>query len=142
MKNTFVWRLILTAYLVGLALVGFWPTPVDRPIQGTLASLLASLHRFGAPGWFDYRFVEASANVAMFVPLGILAAIVLPAKSWWQLAGIGLLTSICMELGQLLFISSRYASYLDVVTNSVGAVMGILTVRLFARLRKATVAEV
>ncbi|MFJ4226063.1 VanZ family protein [Paenarthrobacter nicotinovorans] len=132
-----MWRLALTAYLAGLALVGFWPTPVDRPIQGTLASVLAYLHRFGAPIWFDYRFVEASANVAMFVPLGILAAVVLPARSWWQLAGIGLLTSICMELGQLLLISSRYASFLDVVTNSVGAVIGILSVRLFARRRNA-----
>ncbi|MDD7835640.1 VanZ family protein [Paenarthrobacter sp. AB444] len=128
-------------YLGGLSLIGFWPTPVDRPIQGTLASVLGFLHGFGAPSWFDYHFVEASANVAIFVPLGILASLALPTKSWWQLAGIGLLASTCMELGQLLFISSRYASYLDVVTNSFGAVTGILSTRLVVRLRNAREAK-
>ncbi|MFJ4267052.1 VanZ family protein [Paenarthrobacter nicotinovorans] len=132
-----MWRIALTTYLAGLTLIGFWPTPVDRPIHGTLASILAFLHRFGAPSWFDYHFVEASANVVMFVPLGILSAIVLPEKRWWQLAGIGLLASTCMEAGQLLFISSRYPSYLDIVTNSLGAVMGVLSARLAVRLSDA-----
>ncbi|WP_404593767.1 VanZ family protein [Paenarthrobacter histidinolovorans] len=141
MKTPFPWRIALTAYLIGLAVVGFWPTPVDKPIHGTLVSVLKYLRGLGLPGWFDYHFVEASANVAMFIPLGILTAMALPTKSWWYLASIGLLASFCMELGQLLFLSARFASPIDVVTNTSGAALGILSARLFARNRRPKLVE-
>lgn len=92
--------------------------------------MLEYLHSHGLPGWVSYHFVEASANVAMFIPFGILIAMALPSKAWWQLACIGLVTSTCMELGQLLFLAARYSSLVDVVTNTVGAVIGISVVRL------------
>lgn len=123
----------MTAYLAGLALVGFWPVPVDKPILGTLSTALKYLHGLGVPSWVNYHFVEASANVAMFIPLGILAAMALPAKPSWFLATIGLLASLGMELGQFLFFSARYSSPVDVVTNTCGAVIGITSARLLAR---------
>ena len=130
------WRIALTAYLAAVAVVGFWPTPVDKPIFGTLTAALKYLHRHGAPGWFNYHFVESSANVAMFIPLGILAAMALPAKPWWQLAAIGLAASLCMEVGQLLIIAARFASPLDVVMNTCGAVIGIGSARLLTRVTR------
>ncbi|BCW64210.1 VanZ family protein [Arthrobacter sp. StoSoilB22] len=134
MKNPLPWRIAVTAYLAGLALVGFWPTPVDKPILGTLSRVLKYVHRLGVPDWIDYHFIEASANVAMFIPLGILAALPLPTKPWWYLAAIGLLASLCMEFGQLVFISARFSSLVDVVTNTCGAVIGIASARLLARI--------
>ncbi|WP_162486178.1 VanZ family protein [Arthrobacter sp. Rue61a] len=141
MKNPFPWRIALTAYLASLALVGFWPAPVDKPILGTLTIVLKYLHGLGAPRWIDYHFVESFANVVMFIPLGFLAAMALSKKSWWHLAAIGLAASLCMEFGQLLFISARYASVADVVTNTCGAVIGIVSARLLARIGAPRLAE-
>ena len=123
----------MVAYLGGLAVVGFWPSPVDQPIQGTLATLLTFLHRHGVPSWFDYHVVESSANVVMFIPLGIFAAMAFPTRAWWVIAGLGIIVSTCMELGQLLFITARFSSVVDVVMNTLGTVIGIAAVLLVAR---------
>lgn len=112
--------------LVTLAFIAFWPTPVDRPVQSQLADILQFLHRHGIPTWFNYRFIEASANVLLFVPLGIVSSLSFPEKQWWHIATFGLLISGCMELGQLLFLHNRSATPQDLVTNASGAVIGAL----------------
>jgi glycopeptide antibiotics resistance protein len=112
--------------LIPLALVAFWPSPVDAPVQGELASLLKFLHAHGIPKWFNYQFVEASANVALFVPLGAVAALAFTEKRWWQIGAFALMVSGVIELGQLLFLHDRFASPLDLVTNAGGAVIGAL----------------
>ncbi|WP_254788242.1 VanZ family protein [Arthrobacter sp. ok909] len=109
-----------------LALIGFWPSPVDKPVQGDIAGALLLLHAVGIPRWINYAFVEASANVVLFIPVGIAATLAFPGRKWWQNAALGLLASACMELGQLLFLSSRFASLLDVATNTAGCVAGTL----------------
>ena len=120
------WQIVLVAMLVTLVFVAYWPSPIDGPIQGQLANILSFLHRQGIPRWFNYKFIEASANIALFVPLGFVATLAFPAKRWWQVGAFGLLISGCMELGQLLFLHNRYASPLDLVTNMSGAVIGAL----------------
>ncbi|WP_311379692.1 VanZ family protein [Arthrobacter sp. ISL-48] len=109
-----------------MALVAFWPSPVDQPIQGELARILRFFHAHGIPAWFDYKFVEASANVVLFVPLGVVASLAFAEKRWWQIGAFGLIVSGCIELGQLLFLHDRFASPQDVVTNTSGAVIGAL----------------
>ena len=120
------WKLVLVAMLALLAVVAFWPSPIDQPVAGALEDILLFLHRHGIPRWFNYRFIEASANVVLFVPLGILSVLAFPGKHWWQIAAFGLLISGCMELGQLLFLQDRYASPIDLITNASGAVLGAL----------------
>lgn len=115
--------------LVPLALVAFWPAPVDKPVQGQLAGFLLVIHHLGIPGWINYSFVEATANVALFVPVGIVASQAFPAKRVWQLAAFGLMISGCIELGQQLFLHERFASPLDIVTNTAGCVIGALAAR-------------
>ncbi|WP_224165152.1 VanZ family protein [Arthrobacter sp. StoSoilA2] len=136
LKNTLPWRVALVAYLGSLGVIGFWPTPVDQPIQGTLATVLNFLHRHGVPPWFDYHVVESSANVAMFIPLGFFAAMAFPTRGWWVITGLGILVSTCMELGQLLFITARFSSVVDVVMNTLGTVIGIAVARLIAGRRQ------
>lgn len=123
----------MAAYLACLAAVGFWPTPVDKPIQGTLASVLRYLHDHGVPGWVNYKFIEASANVALFIPFGILIAMALPGVKWWRLVALGALASICIELGQLLFMAARFATFMDILMNTEGALIGVLLVRILMR---------
>ena len=124
------WRWVLVAMLIPLAFVAFWPTPIDQPVQGDLARILKCLHTHGIPTWFNYKFVEASANVVLFVPLGAVARVAFPDKRWWQIGAFGLIVSGCMELGQLLFLDNRYASPMDIVTNTGGAVIGALAATL------------
>ena len=134
------WRWVLLAMLVPLAFVAFWPSPIDQPVQGDLARILKFLHAHGIPRWFDYKFVEASANVALFVPVGFVATLAFPAKRWWQVGAFGLGVSGCLELGQLLFLDNRFASPLDLATNTGGAVIGSLRARVaIKRLRATTV---
>ncbi|WP_370278734.1 VanZ family protein [Pseudarthrobacter sp. NamB4] len=118
--------------MVPLLFVAFWPLPIDQPVQGMLADVLEFLHWLGVPQWFNYKFVEASANVALFVPLGFAGALAFPQNRWWQVALFGLLISACIELGQLTFLHNRFASILDVVTNLSGAVVGALLATLAA----------
>ena len=141
MKNTLPWRIALVAYLGSLGVIGFWPTPVDQPIQGTLATVLNFLHRHGVPRWLDYHVVESSANVGMFIPLGIFAAMAFPTRAWWVLTGLGILVSTCMELGQLLFITARFSSVVDVVMNTLGTVIGVAAMQLLARRRRTKFAS-
>lgn len=122
--------------VVPLALVGFWPTPVDQPASKQLASVLISLHHHGIPRWFNYNFVEASANVALFIPVGFVAALAFPNKRWWQIGAFGMLVSGCIELGQFLFLHSRFASPSDVMTNTSGAVIGALVAVLATQRRR------
>jgi glycopeptide antibiotics resistance protein len=126
LENHRLWRLVLIAMLVPLALIAFWPSPVDQPVAGQLAAVLKFLHRHGIPAWFNYQFVEASANVALFVPLGMASSLAFPTWRLWQIGGFGLLISACMELGQRLFLHARFPSPLDLVTNTSGAVIGAL----------------
>jgi glycopeptide antibiotics resistance protein len=121
-----LWQSVLIAMLVPLALIAFWPSPVDEPFQGLLARILRFLHRNGIPDWFSYRFVEASANVALFIPLGFVSSLAFPKKPWWRIGAFGLLVSGFIELGQLLFLHDRFASPGDLVTNASGAVIGAL----------------
>jgi glycopeptide antibiotics resistance protein len=124
--TTGLWGGILAAFLAVLALVGFWPSPVDRPLQSQLTAFLLAIHTVGVPGWVNYGFIEASANVALFVPLGVLATLAFRGKLWWQIGGFGLLISGAMESGQLLFLHSRYPSALDLATNTAGCLLGFL----------------
>ena len=123
--------------LVPLAFITFWPSPVDQPVQGELARILQFMQRQGVPTWFNYNFVEASANVALFAPVGLVAALAFPAKRWWQIGAFGLMISGCIELGQLLFLHNRFASPQDLVTNTSGTLVGALLVAFILRRVKA-----
>jgi glycopeptide antibiotics resistance protein len=107
--------------LIPLASIAFWPAP-----ERQLADRLDFLHWHGSPRWFNYQFIEVSANIVLFVPLGFVSLLTFPEKPWWRIGAFGLLASSCMELGQSLFLHNRFASPSDLVTNTSGAVIGAL----------------
>jgi VanZ family protein len=117
-------RLVLLACGIAVLVIVFWPTPVDRPISGTLSHVLADLHRAGLPAWFDYSLVEHLANVALFVPLGMLVALELMQALWWVSGVMGLTLSLSVEFCQYVFLPHRYASAGDLAMNTIGAVVG------------------
>ena len=117
---------LAAAYLVALALIAFWPTPVDRGAHRPITTVLAHLHAHGVPSWFNYGLVEFTANIALFVPVGLLGVILLGSARWWVAVLAGCAASSLIELGQLVFLPSRYATVMDVIANTSGALLGAL----------------
>ncbi|MFQ4150482.1 VanZ family protein [Arthrobacter sp. LAPM80] len=113
---------LMAAYLVALALIVFWPTPVDRPAAGILNHFIAWMHHHGVPKFLGYNTIEFSANIIMFVPMGIIASVW--TKRAWAGVLVGFAASVLIETCQGLFLAQRYASALDVLANTLGAVVG------------------
>ena len=118
-------RILLALYLAALALVAFWPTPVDRPAAGRLQAALLALHRAGLPDLVNYSFVEFASNILLFVPIGILAALAFPQFHRGRIVLAAFLASCGMELGQKLFLHDRFPSAMDIVANTAGAMLGL-----------------
>ena len=74
----------------------------------------------------DYGFIEFSANVVFFVPVGFLLGVLLPYRLWWLAVVGGGLLSVTVEIAQGLFLAGRVSSLGDVVANTTGAVIGCL----------------
>lgn len=113
---------LMAAYLVALALIVFWPTPVDKPAAGSLRQMISWFHLHGMPAFIGYAQIEFSANILLFVPMGIIAAEW--TKNAWLGLGVGLLTSSIIELSQSLFLAARFPSALDILANTLGAGIG------------------
>ncbi|RWZ68445.1 VanZ family protein [Labedella populi] len=131
-------RVLATLTLVVVFAIGYWPVPVDRGVRSLLGSVLDRLAAAGAPGWVDYAHLEFGANIVMFVPLGVLIALLLPRWEWWLAPIIGLALSLAIEFGQALLLPERFATPLDVLANTTGATIGALVVTGFRIRGRAT----
>ncbi|GAA2079346.1 hypothetical protein GCM10009840_13140 [Pseudolysinimonas kribbensis] len=123
---------ILVVYLAALALIAFWPVPVDSGARGSLGTLLALLRARGW-GWIDYSVVEASANVILFVPFGFLLGVLGGRGAGRRLLmlAVCVASSVAIEVGQAALLPARYASVGDIAANSLGAVVGALLALAF-----------
>lgn len=128
----------LAAYVVAVVAVVTWPMPVDSGFEGGVAKALARLHEWGLPSAIDYFVVEALANVAMFIPLGLLLTLLLPLRfSWLPVLGLAAL-STSIEIFQGLFLPSRFAMVQDIVMNTMGGAIGtLLGVIVLLRVRRS-----
>lgn len=122
---------LFAVYIGVLVLIAFWPSPVDASAAGTLKSVLDRLHASGVPEWINYSLVESTANVALFMPFGFLAAAYLSERWAWLAAAAGIAVSCVIEAGQYIFLPARFATIHDVMANSLGAVLGTLVVYAF-----------
>lgn len=115
----------LAIYGTLVAAIGFFPTPVDREATPLIRTVLAALHKRGVPDWFNYHFIEFTANIALFVPFGVLAVFATGRRHVWLavLAGAG--ASVVIEGVQWLLLPERFPSGLDVLANTIGTVVGV-----------------
>lgn len=119
-RRAAVW---LAGYGVLLAAVAFWPTPVDagaRPLLRAIHSLVPML---------TYPRIEFAANVALFVPVGLLLTLVLHRRRWLVLP-LALLTTVTIESVQAVALAARTPSVLDIIANTAGACVGMAVVGL------------
>lgn len=119
-------RGLLAAYTVFVLCVTMAPDLQDYGVDGTAARILTVLHGLGVPLAFGFAELEFTANIGMFVPLGMLLALSLPRRRvWWGLALLPAF-SAAIEIAQGLFLPDRVADVRDVVSNGLGGAIGLL----------------
>ena len=137
-RNPRVLRIVLGAYVALLAVVGFFPSPVDRPIDAPLSRIIQWCGQHGL-GFITYARVEFGANIALFVPLGMLIALLFGPRRWWRAPIICFVTTVIIELGQGALLPQRVASIGDVIANTVGGILGTLAaVAIMAALARSS----
>ena len=123
-------RWFAAVYLVALALITLSPAPMDDGTTGMINTVLAWLHDHGVPVWVNYELTEFTANIALFLPVGLLGVVLVGVDRWWLTVLAGFLLSSAIELSQLLFLPSRFPTLFDVLANTTGAVLGALLAML------------
>ena len=117
-------RVLLPIYLLVVALIVF--SPADDSGTGFLDRLGELL---GEPA---YVALEFAANIAMFVPFGVLVRVAFARLPWWAVLLLGFATTVTIELVQTT-LPSRYSTLSDVIANTLGTAAGLLIVWLLSR---------
>ncbi|PVE72146.1 VanZ family protein [Microbacterium testaceum] len=112
------------------------PSIYDAEVGGILGEVLRLLAASPATAWVSFDVVESAANVAMFVPLGLLVAAW--GGRWWQGLVLAAALSTAIELTQLWFLPTRVADVRDVVANTAGAGIGLLVAAGWRRWRRSS----
>jgi glycopeptide antibiotics resistance protein len=112
-------------YLVAVGCLTLGPQPTGLVPAGGVFQLLRLFGEHPALAWIRYSDVEFAANVAMFGPIGLLLLLLLGRSRWWAALLIGPLLSLAIETAQL-FIPGRVSDVRDLVSNSIGAVLGVV----------------
>jgi len=120
-----------------LAFVVFWPSPIDAPVHGLLVRAISELHERGVPAFVDYPFIEAFANILLFVPVGLLFGLLVPLRFWPIALLLGPALSGVIEVAQRYALEARYSSVYDVIANSIGATIGVLAAVILRAVVKA-----
>lgn len=123
-------RAWLAAYVVALTLIALWPAPVDSGAGPLLRAITRAFP------FFTYPRIEFGANVALFVPLGILLALLL-ARRRYVVLPVAIVSSAAIEALQGLLLSERTASPLDILANTLGACIGLLLIEVIEGLRSS-----
>jgi len=128
-------RWALAGYTVVLAYVLGWPTPTP-PVVGTLDVVVSQLNKLAAPAQVNPNAIEFVSNIALFVPFGLLLALVLRSGRWWVaiLGGFGV--SLVAEVGQGLWLPGRSGTVSDVIANTTGTIIGVGIAVLIGRDRR------
>jgi hypothetical protein len=123
-------RILLVPYTIALALIVWLPGDQAGRVTGIVGRIAQSLaYRLDVPFFYTYTVLEFVANIALFVPFGLLLALGWSRLKTWHLAVLGLVTSGAIEFVQL-FLPTRFSTISDLVANTAGAVVGCLFVRV------------
>lgn len=123
-------RVLLVPYTLILALIVWLPEAQAARVTGIVGRLGHALaSRLDISFATTYTALEFAANIALFIPFGILLAVGWTRLKTWQLALLGLVTSGLIEAVQI-FLPTRFSTVSDLVANTAGAVVGCLSIRL------------
>jgi VanZ family protein len=120
MTTRSVARVVLTLYGISLAMIALWPVPVDQDAAGFLRRVGRVLPML------TYPRIEFSANILLFVPLGVLLMLILRRR--YLILPIAIVVTVAIECSQGLLLDKRTPSLLDIIANTAGACLGMLIV--------------
>lgn len=119
-----VLSIVTFAYLGVVAWLTLGPQPLDDRGDGLLRRLLGFLGRRPETDWITYNGIEFAANIAMFVPVGLFFVLLLGRRRWWLAIMLGVLLTCVIEYTQL-FLPTRVSDPRDLLSNSIGTVIGV-----------------
>jgi glycopeptide antibiotics resistance protein len=117
----------LVVYTAALAAIVLAVSP-DPALEWTTDAL----RRVEVLGRVTVRAVERGANVVLFVPAGLLLSYALPRTPRALVWALCVLVSLGVEAAQVV-LPGRDATPIDVVTNAIGAGIGVLLHAAVAR---------
>lgn len=125
----------LVVYSVLLAVALLAPT---SGTQSDMASWVVDLGRgLGfSPQTATQARAEFLCNALILVPVSVLGSLLWPSTTWRDWAAVGFVVAGLVELTQGLLLPDRTASYVDVVANTLGCLLGALVVAPWAALSR------
>jgi len=111
--------------LVGWLTLG--PQPLDASGRGFLHQLIRYISGDNKLDWITYALVEFTANIVLFIPVGVLFALMLGWRRWWLALILGVALTVSIEVAQLV-LPDRVTDPRDVVSNSIGSTIGVAIV--------------
>ena len=114
-------RAALAAYLVVVGVITLTPS-APGPTRGLAYWVITTLQRVLPLSWSQWEFL---LNIAMFVPLGVLLAVVLGRRFFWLAPVVALATSLAIE-GLQHVIPNRVPDVRDLFSNGMGGLIGML----------------
>ncbi|WP_349863113.1 VanZ family protein [Leifsonia sp. WHRI 6310E] len=120
---------VTLVYLLVVAWITLNPFPPDPHGNRLLTSLLALFAETPLLAWVTYDVVEFSANILMFVPMGVLLTLLLGREHWWLALALGVVATLTIEFVQL-FLPARFSDPRDLLSNTLGTLLGIAILHL------------
>ena len=121
-------RILLPFYLVIVGFIVFSPSDEVTHSTGFVGWVFDHLYAMRdafAPAYIALEFV---ANIAMFVPFGVLVPLAFVRLPRFVTLALGFATTLTIELVQST-LPSRFSTVSDVVANTLGAAIGLLVLR-------------
>ena len=115
---------LTVVYLAVVAWITLNPAPADPAGNPLLRSLLRAFAAVPPLRWIDYPVAEFTANILLFVPVGILFTVLLGRWRWWLVLAIGTALTLTIEFVQL-FLPARVSDPRDLLANTVGTAVGM-----------------
>ena len=116
-------RVVLVAYSLILGWILLWPS------GAIAAATIEHVHRLLlAPGLLAGLITEGrvqfALNALMVAPVPLLATLLWPRWTWERWTAYGFVASGTVELIQGLLLQPRSAQFVDIVANTLGALLG------------------
>lgn len=123
-------RVLLVGYLLFVGFTVWLPATVSSRVTGLVGIMAQWIADAGIASYGRSAFVlEILANVALFVPVGLLLMLAWPRLRLWQTVLIGALMSALIETVQGAM-PSRFPTLSDVIANTFGTLIGAVIVTL------------
>lgn len=124
--------LLLGVYVAGIVANTVFPVFLDKPVSAAAWTDQVVLVPFA-----DDELGDAVTNVLVFVPLGVLLALILRRSSWWRpllvAAGVSLGIEVVQLLTTHLLGSGHVADVNDLLSNVVGGALGVALLAVVGR---------